>query len=48
MSKLIVTIKKAVEREGDLSGMFSWFDSEVALWIRQQSKNEMLGYKIEF
>lgn len=48
MSKLIVTIKKAVECDGDLSGMFSWFYSEVALWIRQQSKNEMLGYKIEF
>ena len=40
LSKLIVTVKEAVECKVDLSGVFYWSDSEVALWwIRQQSKN---------
>ena len=32
LSKLIVTVKEAVECEVDLSGVFCWSDSEVALW----------------
>ena len=39
LSKLIVTVKKAVECEVDLSGIFCWSDSEMVLWcIRKQSK----------
>ena len=45
LSKSIVTVKESVECEEDLSSMFFWFESEVALWIRQQSKNGMFGYK---
>ena len=37
--KLIVTVKEVVESKIDLSGVFCWSDSKVALWwIRQQSK----------
>ena len=32
LSKLIVTVKEAVECEVDLSGVFCWSDSEMTLW----------------